>query len=822
MIEGVIKDSLTLTPLNSVVVKIAGEYHACLSNSAGHFRLPSRKQQITVDFSVIGYESKKLTVDLSEENIIEVLLAPKAIELTEVTARAERKKYSKKENPAVELIKKVIEHKNDYHPKRHDYYQFEKYERKSLAITNFTEKTKIRGFDFLHQYVDVSKINQAPILWFSVKEKVSDVYYRKDPETRKEIVKGITGTGIDESFNQDGIDHVLNEVFSDIDIFENDITYLTHRFISPLSSIAVDFYKFFIIDTITVDNKPYINLDFVPFNTHDFGFIGRLVIAADSTYAVKKVLLNLPKNINLNYVSGLLFEQDFEQKPNHTWVLRRENMAVDFHVNRRLSGFYAEIAKYYADYMFDTPRNEVYRLTENTAISPLANQYMLWDEHRKKDIREKEIAVAQMMDELRRKRTFNNAEYLMLVLTSGYFPTGKNENNKVNLGPYGSLVSHNDIEGWRYRLGFKTTVHANNRWHLTGYGAYGNKDHEFKYYGNLQYSFNKRKSFIDEFPRNNAGISYMYDLEVPGQKLLSTNRDNLLLSFNRADMSKMSFLKLWTVFYQREFLNNFSFELRAMRCNDTPVGSLQYLRQTDDGIVAIHDITTTSGGIKLRYSPGQKFYQQTGRRITVNLNAPVFTLSQIIGLNNSLGSDYSVHATEFSASKRFWFSAFGYMNSVVKAGKVWNSAPFPLLFSPNANPSYFVDPESFAMMNVMEFINDQYASLFLTYHANGLLFKRIPVIKSLKIREVVSFRGLWGDLSNKNNPAYNNNVFLFPNDINGNPTSFQPARMPYMEMSFGIENILNIARVDYLWRMSYLDHPNVSKHGWQIGFNFAF
>ena len=188
LVEGVIKDSLTLTPLNSVVVKIAGEYHACLSNSAGYFRLPSRKQQITVEFSVIGYESQKRAVDLSEKNVLEVLLEPKAIQLDEVTTRVERKKYSKKENPAVELIKKVIEHKKDYHPKRHDYCQFEKYERKSLAITNFTEKTNIKGYDFLHHYVDTSNINQTSILWFSVKEKVSDVYYRKNPETKKEII----------------------------------------------------------------------------------------------------------------------------------------------------------------------------------------------------------------------------------------------------------------------------------------------------------------------------------------------------------------------------------------------------------------------------------------------------------------------------------------------------------------------------------------------------------------------------------------------------------------------------------------------------------
>ena len=822
MIEGIVKDSLTLLPLNSVVVKITDEYHACLSNSSGYFRLPSRKPEITVTFSVIGYEAKKLVVNLSENNVIEVLLAPKAIQLNEVVARFERKKYSKKDNPAVELIKKVIEHKNDFLPKRHDYYQFEEYERKSLAITDFTEDTNIKGFEFLHQYTDTSKINQTPILWLSVKEKVSDRYYRKNPETKKEIVKGIHRTGIDSSFNQEGIDNVLNEVFSNIDIFENDITYLMNRFVSPLSSyMAVSFYKFYIADTVTIDNKPYIDLEFVPFNTRDFGFAGHLFIADDSTYAVKKVQLSLPKEINLNYVSELLVEQEFEQKPNNTRVLSKESMAVDFRVVRSLHGFYAEITKHYSGYMFDTPRNEVYQLTDNTAVSPLADKYALWDEYRKKGIREKEAGISKMMNELRREKTFNMAELILYALTSGYIPTGRDENNKLELGPVGSLVSHNELEGWRYRLGFRTTVNTHDRWYLAAYGAYGTGDDKFKYYGNLKYSFLKRKIDINEFPMNSVGISYLSDLEVPGQNQLTVNRDNILASINRRDVSVMSHHKVLTLFYQREFANDFSFELSASRCNDTPAGRLQYLRQTDNGIVPIHDITTAGIGINLRYSPGQKFFQSSGRRYNVGLDAPVFTFSQIIGFNNLFGADHSVQATELSASKRFWFSAFGNMEILVKAGKVWNTAPFPLLFSPNANTSYFIDSESFGMMNVLEFINDQYVSLFMTYHANGLLFNRIPLIQSLKFREVVSFRGLWGDLSNKNNPAYNNNVFLFPADINGNSTS-GPTRSPYMEMSFGIENILNIIRVDYLRRISRSDNPTASKHGWQIGFNFRF
>jgi hypothetical protein len=181
-----------------------------------------------------------------------------------------------------------------------------------------------------------------------------------------------------------------------------------------------------------------------------------------------------------------------------------------------------------------------------------------------------------------------------------------------------------------------------------------------------------------------------------------------------------------------------------------------------------------------------------------------------------------LQATEFSFEKRFWLSIFGNLETVVRAGMVWNTVPFPLLFSPVTNTSYFIEPGTYSMMNVSEFMNDKYASLFLTYRPNGLIFNRIPLIKHLRLRESISFRGLWGGLSDKNNPACNDEVFLTPTDAAGNPTSFKMNAGPYTEMSFGIENLFHFIRIDYLLRMSYLNNPGVSKHGWQFGARFSF
>ncbi len=824
IIKGIVKDSLSQTPLTSVTVTVIGEYYASLTNSKGFFQLPCKKKNVQVIFSCIGYSSKEIPVNALENKNLEVFLLPSSIKLEEVVTNVKREKYIKKGNPAVELIKKVIEHKNDNRPDNHDYYQYEEYSRKSVALNNFNENVKIKGYEFLHNYVDTPKIGNNPILWLSVKEKVSDIYYRKSPKAEKEVIKGIRRVGIDESFNQEGVDNVLNEVFTGIDIFGNDITFLMNRFVSPLSNIATSFYKFYIVDTVSIDNKPFIDLEFVPFNTRDFGFMGHLFISADSSYSVKRVQMSIPHDINLNYVSDLYIEQEFNQHQNGTWILSKETMAVDFVLLRSLQGFYAEINKHFSGYIFDEPRKEAYQLATKTSVSPLADQYpeVLWQEWRRKGIREKEVAVTKMMDELHQKKSFNVAGVLLDVFSTGYIPTGKDTCNKVEIGPFTSFISHNDVEGWRFRTGFRTTVNANKHWYLAGYGAYGIADKKFKYYGDLRYSFIEREIYIDEFPQNNIGISYKYDLEVPGQRTLNALRDNFFLSFNRDDATKMSYIKQFSLFYQKEFENDFSYDLRAVYRNDTPTGSLQYLKQTSDGIVSINNMTTSEFNLLLKYSPGQKFYQQTGRRLKVSLDAPTFTLTQTVGIKNFMGSDYNLQSTEISADKRFWLSAFGNINATLRAGKVWNTAPFPLLFNPSTNTSYFIEPESYSMMNTLEFINDQYVSLFLTYHANGWIFNRIPLIKHLRMREVVSFRGLWGSLSDKNNPANNSDVFLFPMDENGNPTSFKMTNTPYVEMSFGIENILNIIRLDYILRMTYLGNPDISKHGWQLGFTFKF
>ena len=212
--------------------------------------------------------------------------------------------------------------------------------------------------------------------------------------------------------------------------------------------------------------------------------------------------------------------------------------------------------------------------------------------------------------------------------------------------------------------------------------------------------------------------------------------------------------------------------------------------------------------LKFRYGKDEKFFQTRNHRIPITFDAFIFHISHQMGIKNFLGTDYDYHRTDIGFQKRFWFSAFGYLDAIVKAGKVWNEVPYPLLILPNANLSYTIQPLTYTNMNPLEFINDEYVSWDLTYYMNGNLLNRIPLIKKLKWREVFCFRGLWGNLTDKNNPTKEQGgLYLFPQE------TYRMGKTPYMEASIGIENIFNAVRVDYVWRLNYHHHSGIQKNG---------
>ncbi|MDE5785794.1 MAG: carboxypeptidase-like regulatory domain-containing protein, partial [Duncaniella sp.] len=403
--------------------------------------------------------------------------------------------------------------------------------------------------------------------------------------------------------------------------------------------------------------------------------------------------------------------------------------------------------------------------------------------------------VDAMTARLRHVPLYYWSEKILKILIGGYISTGKH--SRFDYGPVLSTVSYNDLEGLRLRAGGMTTANLFRRVFLQGYGAYGFKDHKWKYNGVVEYSFTDKQYHRSEFPIHSIRLSHLYDVDKLGQHYLFTSPDNGLLSISRLSDKLITYHRVSALEYTLELRNNFSTRVK-----------LQHERQEASPYIAFTDgygqsrshYGLASATVELRYAPGEKFYQQPGgARKCINFDAPVFTLSHTVAPRGVFGNRYTLNVTEASFQKRFWLSAFGAIDAKIKGGHVWSAVPFPNLLIPNANLSYTLQPESFACLNPMEFINDSYVQWGMTYWANGVIFNYIPLLKKLKLRESIMFNGIFGHLSRRNDPTLHPDLFTFPADAN---VQRMKQGLPYMEAAFGVVNILNLFRVDYVWRLT--------------------
>lgn len=515
----------------------------------------------------------------------------------------------------MELIKKVIEHKNDNRIEAKDEYQSEVYEKLSMSLDDFNpnlEKNKfLKKFKFIKNYLDTSEFNGKPILTISVRETISDQYYRKHPKAEKTITKAKRQQGIDKTLDDGGaITANLEEIFKGVNIFDNNINILLNRFVSPLSStLAVSYYKYYIMDTVDVAGDKCVDLAFVPVNSQSYGFTGRLYITLDGNYAVKKFLLNTPANINLNWVDKLRIEQEFKRMPDSTWVLANENTYVNFYIVKGAQQLYAHQLRNFDKYQFDVQNADsifgllgpIHELPEATAQTDT-----FWIHNRHVPLKEKESALDDLLAQLRKVPAFNVIIKTAEILITGYIPTtADKDKSKFDFGPMNTTFSANHLEGFRMRVGGMTTANLNPHWFGSGYLAYGVNDRKLKYNAKLTYSVNKKKYHEGESPVNNISAIQEYDVYTPGQDFLFTSKDNMFVAWKVGEpVTMMQYIRKTMLQYQKEWLNGLTLTTWARNENNEAAGTLRYDRYNADGTLTnLKSFTNTELGAQLRFAP---------------------------------------------------------------------------------------------------------------------------------------------------------------------------------------------------------------------------
>lgn len=815
--------------LSYATIRIKDTSTGCITDKNGNFSFNGRINGQTLIISSVGYQDCEIPLSSQTVFPLKITLKETSYEIDEVIIKPQKEKYTKKGNPAVELATEIIERKDRDNPFNNDYVSRDRYETFVVALDNFTEEKQqqalFRKFPFLSSYVDTSKVSGKPILDVSTRELAATDYYQRKPSREKQKVHGREWIGIEDFLPDEEVRAALEATLRDVDLFNEKVLILRNEFVSPFADYATSYYKFYLQDTIIVEGEQCVDLAFVPRNLQSFGFTGHIFITVDSTHFVKWIQMNVPYDINLNFVEYMNVEQKFARDNEHPRLLIYECITAELKLYDFIDGVYGRREVFYSGYKFN---DEVDRepFTHQEPIietsESINRDEEFWAQYRNEDNGTdggKTKDVKEMIARLRQVPVYYWTEQFINLLFSGFIPV-KEENTPFYIGPVNTMLSYNGMEKLRIKLGGMTTAYLNPHLFGTGYLIYGVDDKRFKYFGRLEYSFKPKKEQWNEFPIHSLRLQYENDIYQYGQQYIYTNKDNALLSLKRLPDNMIGYIRNTELTYTLERHSGFTFTgIIRNRVNE----ATKFIpMEKSDGSGDVKEITQTELEIGLRYAPHEKFVQHKWNRKSKTPEYPVFTLNHSIAQAGVLGSDYSIQHTEFSYRQRLMAAPVGYFDVMLRAGKVWGQAPYPLLIIPNANLSYTYRKETFETMTPMEFILDEHLTWDVVYYMNGLIFNRTPLIKNLKLREVLYCRGTWGSLSDKNNPAIDasGNIFSYPTDRS--KATGTVMKEPFVEIGAGVENIFKIMSINWFKRMTYKNSPDVDQWGLRIAVHLQY
>ncbi len=811
-VSGQVTDAVSGRPLPFISISFAGSNYGANSDSLGRFNLSAPGSYNRITFSHVGYQAVTKTIKPGQANELQVRLMISQTQLKEVSVTSARR-YRNKGNPAVELIRQVINHKEQNRMESSAYLQYDQYERIGLSLSNvpslLINNRYLRSFDFmLDTTVRVNERAQTTLpVYFS--EKLFKNYYRASPSKSIQVLTAQKEINVIKFVDTVGVDIYLNRLYgNNIDIYSNNIFIINNQFLSPIADHAPDFYQFFITDTIQYGKEKLVEISFTPRNKGDLLFEGRLWVTLDGRYAVKSCDLNVNKQINLNFMRSLQIRLDFEPYPGGRYYLVKSDATADFGVLRNKGiGVLGERTVFYSNYKLNAPLPAAFYQGKSVQTLPNSDQpdTAYWLHHRPDTLSPVQARVYAHITRLEGMSSFKRATWIASTLDHGFADLGP-----VQAGPIGDFFSFSDLEGARFQLGGRTTPKLNKTVYLEGYAAYGTKDRQLKYELNTYFSLNQTPYYY--FPNNYFKVSYLYDINVPGQSF--SNSQSALSSFQTGRTGYFLNNRIFAVGYAKDLENHFSYNLTLKDWNQKAAGTLVY-QLNDANNTVINNLNTREADLGLRYAPHEQIMQGTFYRRTIVGKYPIFNLLIKQGYTGTIDGAYTYTNIGTTITKRFYLSQLGYADVTMLGGLVIGKVPFPLLNISPANQSIEYNANAYNTMNYLEFVSDHYAGINLTQSFNGFFLNKIPLVQHLKWREYLSAKVLYGGLRNENNPLYTTGLYQFPASSNG---TYALGNTPYIEAGAGIGNIFKFFRVDVIKRFNYLDHPGSAPYAIKFGF----
>ena len=807
-------------------VQYRGHKIAVSSDGEGRFSIEKHEGwMLTV--SALSYKTQTVKVD-ANTNFLEIKLKDDSRRLSEVVVKSKRGKYKRKDNPAVELMRRVIAAKKKTDLANHAYYQYDKYQKITLSLNDLSKEQLEGKFFSKRQYlldqVEKSPYNGKLTLPVSVDETVSQHIYRKDPKSEKDIIKGQQTNGIGQVIQTGEIlSTTMKDVFTDVDIYDDYVRLLQYPFPSPIGRTAISFYHYYIEDTVYVERDLCYHLQFIPANSQDFGFRGELYVTADSTLHVKKCYLYMPHNSDVNWVKDMKIEQEFTRLDNGEWVLSKDDMVAEIHTNKVLQDLLVVRNTRLTDYSFDELPKVLFKGKAKVRhdIDAMNRDEAYWNKYRQVDLTKSESSMDSFIHRMENSKGFKWIILGVKALMENYVEIGSGpggKKSKFDLGPVNTYLSKNYVDGIRLRLAGRTMAALNPHFFWNGYAAYGTKSNDW-YTGHVfTYSLNKKKNSPFEFPMRNITFEVSRDIMSPSDDNLEHNKDNIFMTFRAATQDEMFLYHRQRLAFTYETDWGLRFNTGIRWQSNRTAGNLHYF--TLDGN-EVKKIRMTDINVGINYNPGVTYVNTKQQRLPINLDSPEIGISHTMGFKGFMGGQYHSNITKVSIYKRQWLGSFGYLDFHAVGQAQWNKVPFPMLILPPINLSYFESEASVSLMRDWEFLNDRQVFASLSWDMNGKLLNRIPLIKKLKWREYFAVKGVWGNLTDKNNPYLEKNqgdteLFKFPSK------SHVMNNTPYWECVAGVHNIFKFFAVEYVRRLTYLNNEDISKWGIRFGFSMTF
>jgi len=803
-ILGKVVDKETNEPIPFANIIILNSLQGTLTDFEGKYSLEIKGvKPDSIRASLLGYSQSTKPISVGIFQTINFELSSKDQELPEVVI-----KY--KGNPADALIDSIVKYKQKNTVQSFETSQYDVYTKIRLEANNVSERVAgrkfMKPFQFVLTYVDTSTINGKSYLPVMMSETNSVIYERKSPKSKKEMIKASRVSGIDNT----NVSQFLGSMSQEIDVYQNLTEIFEKNFVSPIADFSHIYYKYYLIDSSFINKKWCYHIMFKPKRKQELTYTGGLWVN-DTSYALIQINLRIAADANINFINDLGVEQQFEWTNDQIWMKSKERLWADFNPfenAKKIIGLYGHKTTFYNNYIFDSlDYDDVFKEPTYVIIheDAVQNSDAYWDTIRPESLSGTEEGIYEMVDSVKNVPRFQHIYDLLYGLGGGYFPWGK-----VEVGPYFKFFSYNKVEGARFRFGGRTSTKLSKKFQIGAYLAYGTYDEQFKYGADFLYLFNKS-------PRRSLFVSFKYDLEQLGSSPDGRSTDNILSSFySRGPIDKLTLVREYKAYYEHEWFNGLINKFVVQRREIFPLGNTKFIvyPESIEDTVYLNSITTSEIGLDTRISFNEKYISGKYSRISIKSQYPLITIRYRYGFPNLFNTDFSYHKLNIGVNQWFNLGTIGWSRFNLDIGKIWGTLPYPLLKIHDANETWLFTESASNLMDYYEFVSDQYIDLFYTHHFDGLLFNRIPLIRKLKWREVIYFRGVYGTLTdaNRNFSAYPDNLRPLGNE-------------PYIETGAAIENIFKVIRIDAIWRLTHLNDPEnqgVSKFGIFASLYFAF